>query len=75
MLTHIILGIIFGYIIWKLLKITFKSIFWFFLIGIVVALVFPKLLFLVGGIGFIVLSILAVLFVLTIAGFFFFDNN
>lgn len=75
MLTHIILGIIFGYIIWKLLKITFKSIFWIFLIGIVVALVFPKLLFLVGGIGFIVLSILAVLFVLTIAGFFFFDNN
>lgn len=75
MFTHILLGIIFGYIIWKVLKITFKFIIWIFLIGIVVALIFPKMLFLVGGIGFLVLGALGVLLFLSIAGLFFFENN
>lgn len=75
MVAHIIIGIILGFIIWKLLKITIKSIFWILLIGIVVAFLFPKLLFLVGGIGFLVLSAFVALLVLSIAGFFFFGNN
>jgi hypothetical protein len=74
MFTHIIIGVIFGIIIWKLLKITFKSILWLLLIGIVVALVFPKMLFIVGGIGFLVISALGALFVLSIVGLFFFEN-
>jgi hypothetical protein len=75
MFIHIIMGIIFGYFIWKLLKITFKSLFWILLIGIGAALIFPKALFLVGGIGFLVLSALGALLVLCIAGLFFFEDN
>jgi hypothetical protein len=74
MFTHIIIGVIFGIIIWKLLKVTFKSILWLLLIGIVVALVFPKMLFFVGGIGFLVISALGALIVLSIVGLFFLEN-
>ncbi|MCQ6280637.1 hypothetical protein [Bacillus sp. EB600] len=74
MIIHIILGIILGFIIWKLLKITFKSILWIVLIGIIALLFFPHLLFLVGGIGFLVLCALGALILFSIAGFFFFNN-
>ncbi|WP_028402033.1 hypothetical protein [Ectobacillus panaciterrae] len=75
LITHILIGIVFGYIIWKLLKVTFKSVLWFLIIGLIVALIFPKALFLVGGIGFLVLSTLVVLLILSVLGFFFFEND
>ncbi|KZM56297.1 hypothetical protein HT574_18355 [Parageobacillus sp. VR-IP] len=75
LIIHILIGIIFGYIIWKLLKVTFKSIMWLLLIGLIVAFIFPKALFLVGGIGFLVLSTLGVLLILSLLGFFFFEND
>lgn len=74
MFVHIIVGIIFGYIIWKLLKITFKSILWILLVGLIVAIIFPKMLLLVGGIGFLILGVLGSLLVLSILGLFFFEN-
>jgi hypothetical protein len=74
MLIHIILGIIFAFILWKLVKITIKSILWIVLFAIIALVIFPKLLFLVGGIGFLVLSALGALILFTVAGFFFFNN-
>ncbi|WP_379969345.1 hypothetical protein [Ectobacillus sp. sgz5001026] len=75
LIIHILVGVFFGYILWKLLKATIKFAFWLLLIGIIVAIVFPKGLFLVGGIGFLGLSALGVLFVLSIIGFLFFEDN
>lgn len=72
---HLIAGIILALIIWKLIKITFKTIFWLLLIGIIVALVAPHSLFLVGGIGFFILSVLGTLFVMAILGFFVLDGD
>lgn len=72
---HLIAGIILAIILWKLIKITFKTIFWLLLIGIVVAFAAPHSLFLVGGIGFFILSVLGTLFVMAIAGFFFLDGD
>jgi hypothetical protein len=74
MIIHIILGIIFAFIIWKLLKITFKSILWILLFAIVALVFFPKLLFLVGGIGFLILTVLGALLLFSIAGFFFVNS-
>jgi hypothetical protein len=74
MFVHIIVGIIFGYIIWKLLRITFKSILWIVLIGLIAAFIFPKMLLLVGGIGFLIIGALGSLLILSILGFFFFEN-
>jgi hypothetical protein len=48
---------------------------WLLLIGLIVAFIFPKALFLVGGIGFLVLSMLGVLLILSLLGFFFFEND
>lgn len=75
LIIHILIGIMFGYIMWKLFKVTVKFVVWLLLVGLIVAFVFPKALFLVGGIGFLVLSALGVLFVLSILGFFFFEND
>lgn len=73
MITHLILGIIFAFIIWKLVKMTFKTVFWFVVIGLLVLLLFPGAFFLVGGLGFLIVGALVTLLVLSIFGFFFFD--
>ncbi|WP_018132249.1 hypothetical protein [Effusibacillus pohliae] len=72
---HIVIGILFALIIWKLLKFTFKTFLWLVLIGLVVAVLFPGKLFVVGGIGFLLLSVLGTLLLLAIAGFFFFEGD
>jgi hypothetical protein len=69
------IGIILAIILWKLLKVTFKTVLWLVLIGIIVAFVFPKFLFVVGGLGVLVLSVLGTLLVLTVLGFFFFESD
>jgi hypothetical protein len=73
--THIILGLIFTFIIWKLLKVTFKVVLWLFLIGLVVAVFSPGHLFLLGGIGFLVLIVLGGLLVLSIISLIFFESD
>lgn len=72
---HIIIGIILAILIWKLLKVTFKTVLWLVLIGIIVAVAFPKFLFVVGGFGMLILSVLGALLVLSILGFFFFESD
>jgi hypothetical protein len=73
MITHLILGIIFAFIIWKLLKVTLKTVFWFVLIGMVVLLFFPGAFVLVGGLGFLIVGVLVTLLFLSLFGFFFLD--
>jgi hypothetical protein len=74
-ITHLLIGIIIAIIIWKLLKVTFKAVLWLVLIGLIVAFVAPGKLFLVGGIGFLILGALGTLLVLSVLGFFFFEQD
>lgn len=72
---HLIIGIIAGILIWKLIKVTFKSLFWFILVGIFAFLLFPKALVFVGGIGFLVVGFLVSLIVLVVGGLFLYENE
>ena len=75
MLIKIVMGAILGFIIWKLLKITLKVVFWLFLIGLAVAFVLPGGLLLLGGTGVILLSILGSLTFLGIASLIFVETS
>ncbi|BCJ88371.1 hypothetical protein [Effusibacillus dendaii] len=75
MIVHILLGLLLAFVLWKLLKISFKTIVWLVLIGLIVALIAPGMLFVVGGIGFVILSVLGGLVLLTLFGFFFLDGD
>jgi hypothetical protein len=75
LIVHILLGILLAFVIWKLLKITLKTAFWLFLIGLVVAVVSPAHLHEVKGVGFLILSVLGGLLLMSIAGFFFLDDQ
>jgi hypothetical protein len=72
---HILVGILFAWVIWKLLKLTFKAVLWILAIGLVVAIFSPGHLFLVGGVGLLILSVLGGLLIFSIAGFLFFEND
>ncbi|MCZ8516793.1 hypothetical protein O9H85_31400 [Paenibacillus filicis] len=74
-LIHIVIGVIAAVFIWKLIKVTFKSIFWIILFGIIAMLVFPKALVFIGGLGFLFVGFLVTLIVLGIAGLFFFERD
>lgn len=65
---HIIIGIIGALIIWKLIKLTFRSLFWFVVAGLVAFLIFPKALAFVGGAGFLIVGFFITLIVLVIGG-------
>lgn len=73
-ISKIILGIIFAFLIWKLLKVTLKVGLWLFLIGAVVALVTPSHLFLVSGLGLLLLTVLVSLLILGLISFIFFES-
>lgn len=73
-ISKIILGIIFAFLIWKLLKVTLKVGLWLFLIGAVVALVIPSHLFLVSGLGLLILTVLVSLLILGLISFIFFES-
>jgi hypothetical protein len=75
LIVHILLGILLAFVIWKLLKITLKTAFWLFLIGLVVAVVSPAHLHMVKGVGLIILSVLGGLLLMSIAGFFFLEDQ
>jgi hypothetical protein len=74
-LSHILIGLVFAFIFWKLLKLTIKTFLWLALIGLVVAFFVPGQLPLIGDIGGVILSFLGTLLVLTVAGFFFFEGD
>ncbi|MFD0694334.1 hypothetical protein ACFQZT_09545 [Paenibacillus sp. GCM10027628] len=74
-LIHIIIGIVAAIFIWKLIKITFKSILFFFVLGCIAFFLFPKALVLVGGLGFLFVGFLVTLVVLGIGGLLFFEND
>ncbi len=71
-LTHIIIGIVIAIFIWKLIRITFKSILFFIVLGVIALIIFPKALVLVGGLGFLFIGFLVTLVVLGIGGLLFF---
>lgn len=72
---HLIIGIIVAILIWKLIKVTLKSLIWFILAGIIAFLVFPKALVFIGGIGFLVVGFLFMLIILVVGGLFFYEEN
>jgi hypothetical protein len=72
---HIVIGIAVAILVWKLIKITFKSLFWFILAGIIAFIIFPKALVFVGGIGFLVIGFLITLIVLAVGGLFLYENE
>lgn len=71
---HILLGLLLAIIVWKLLKITLKTIFWLVLIGLLFALIWPFGLAVIGGIGVLIVSFLVSLILLSLLGFFFLDH-
>ncbi len=64
---HILVGIAAAVIIWKMIKVTFRSLIWFILAGILAFIFFPKALAFVGGIGFLIVGFLVALIVLAVA--------
>lgn len=73
---HLIIGILAALLLWKVLKVTFKLLFWLIPIGIVCFFVFPHLFWFVGGLGFLALGLLGTLFLIGIVGLFFsFDDE
>ncbi|MBA4543184.1 MULTISPECIES: hypothetical protein [Thermoactinomyces] len=75
MLIKIMVGIVLAFLIWKLLKVTLKTAFWLLILGLIVLVLSPGHLFLVEGLGLLVLGFLGGLLVLAIIGFFFFENS
>lgn len=73
-ISKIILGIVFALLIWKLLKVTLKVVLSLFLIGTVVALVAPSHLFLVSGLGLLILTVLGSLLILSLISIIFFES-
>lgn len=73
-ISKIILGIVFALLIWKLLKVTLKVVLSLFLIGAVVALVAPSHLFLVSGLGLLILTVLGSLLILSLISIIFFES-
>ncbi|UUZ81029.1 hypothetical protein LJK88_40915 [Paenibacillus sp. P26] len=74
-LMHIVIGILIAIVLWKLIRMTFKSILFFIILGAIAFFLFPKALVLVGGLGFLVVGFLVTLIVLGIGGFFFLGND
>lgn len=74
-LIHIIIGIVIAVFIWKLIRITFKSILFFIVLGVLALLIFPKALVLVGSVGFLLIGFLVTLTVLGIGGLVFLGND
>lgn len=74
-LTHIIIGIVIAIFLWKLIRITFKSILSFIVLGLITLVIFPKALVLVGGLGFLFIGFLVTLLVLGVGGLLLFEND
>jgi hypothetical protein len=74
-LIHIFIGIVIAIFIWKLIRITFKSILFFIVLGLITLVIFPKALVLVGGLGFLFIGFLVTLLVLGVGGLLLFEND
>lgn len=68
---HLIIGILAALLLWKVLKVTFKLIFWLIPIGFVCFFVFPHLFWFIGGFGLLALGLLGTLLLIGIVGLFF----
>jgi hypothetical protein len=74
-LTHVIMGMVIAIFIWKLIRITFKSVLFFLVLGGIALLLFPKAVVLIGGLGFLFVGFLITLIVLGVGGLFFLGND
>ena len=70
----LLIGIFIAIIVWKLIKVTFKTVFWLIVIGIIAHFLIPGGLFLVGGVGFLIVGALITLIVINVIAFFFFES-
>ncbi|TVY08301.1 hypothetical protein [Paenibacillus cremeus] len=58
-LLQIIGGALLALLLWTLLKLTVKAFFWVIGLAVIIAFVFPGMLLLLGGLVFVLVSLLA----------------